>query len=202
MDRNIITVFDLELNRDKIVEIGALVGNVRTGEIISTYSSLCRVRPNHDWDWHALRLTKIPRREILRAPELKWVIKDLNAMGYHRHPCFYYGDDYEEIKRTDYRPPFSEKHFDYSTLLRTLYSQTMTVGLAEVYSVVCPEGHIGWHRALPDSIATFEVICRTMFHRHEGLLEHLDMRERRLRRESDKQERNVIHIPRPIRNHS
>lgn len=80
--------FDLELNQDprgsKIIEIGACVGDVNTGEVLEEYSAF--VNPHELLVDHIITLTSITQAQVDAAGTLEEAYRGMEAMA-HRHDC-------------------------------------------------------------------------------------------------------------------
>jgi DNA polymerase III alpha subunit (gram-positive type) len=66
--KELLVSMDLELNQPsrRIIQIGAVIGNIRTGEIVSRFDS--KVSPNEELSPAIVRLTKIEQEEVDAAP--------------------------------------------------------------------------------------------------------------------------------------
>jgi inhibitor of KinA sporulation pathway (predicted exonuclease) len=80
--------FDLELNQDpkgaKIIEIGACVGNVDSGEIVEQYSAF--VNPHEFLADHIIKLTSIMQEQVDAAGSLEAAYHGMEAMA-NKHDC-------------------------------------------------------------------------------------------------------------------
>jgi len=80
--------FDLELNQDprgaKIIEIGACVADVNTGEVLEAYSAF--VNPHELLVDHIIKLTSITQEQVDAAGSLEAAYHGMEAMG-NRHDC-------------------------------------------------------------------------------------------------------------------
>jgi DNA polymerase III epsilon subunit-like protein len=69
--KELLVSLDLELNQPsrRIIQIGAVVGNIRTGEIVSRFDS--KVSPDEELSPAIAKLTKIKQEEVDVAPKLR-----------------------------------------------------------------------------------------------------------------------------------
>ena len=85
----IFTALDLELNQDtsgaKIIEIGAVVGNIETGEILEKFSVL--VNPNQTLTPEIIKLTKIKQEDVEIGLTLDEAYMKLQILHY-KHKSF------------------------------------------------------------------------------------------------------------------
>lgn len=83
-----ILALDLELNQDpkgpKIIEIGACVGNIQTGEVIETYSAF--VNPQETLQEFIIQLTSITQAQVDQAGSLEQAYSGMVALA-SRHQC-------------------------------------------------------------------------------------------------------------------
>jgi len=86
----IFTALDLELNQDlitgpKIIQIGAVVGNLKTGEILEKLSVF--VNPNQPLTQEIIKLTKIRQEQVDNAGTLLEAYEKLKEI-HQRHKAF------------------------------------------------------------------------------------------------------------------
>jgi len=79
---------DLELNQadtgSKIIEVGACVGNLQTGEILEIYSAF--VNPNEKLTEFIIQLTSITQQQVDNAGTIEEAYLGMEAMA-KRHEC-------------------------------------------------------------------------------------------------------------------
>jgi inhibitor of KinA sporulation pathway (predicted exonuclease) len=75
--KELLVSLDLELNQPsrRIIQIGAVVGNIRTGEIVSQFDS--KVSPDEELSPAIAKLTKIKQEEVNEAPKLREAYESL-----------------------------------------------------------------------------------------------------------------------------
>jgi inhibitor of KinA sporulation pathway (predicted exonuclease) len=75
--KELLVSLDLELNQPsrRIIQIGAVIGNIRTGEIVSRFDS--KVSPDEVLSPAIAKLTKIKQEEVDVAPKLKEAYESL-----------------------------------------------------------------------------------------------------------------------------
>lgn len=90
LPKDIFTSIDLELNQNptsgpKIIQIGAVVGNIRTGEILERYSAY--INPQQALEPFIIQLTKITQEQVDSADTLLSAYMGLEEM-HKRHNSF------------------------------------------------------------------------------------------------------------------
>jgi inhibitor of KinA sporulation pathway (predicted exonuclease) len=75
--KELLVSLDLELNQPsrRIIQIGAVVGNIRTGEIVSRFDS--KVSPDEELSPAIVKLTKIKQEDVDVAPQLREAYESL-----------------------------------------------------------------------------------------------------------------------------
>jgi hypothetical protein len=75
--KELLVSLDLELNQPsrRIIQIGAVVGNIRTGEIVSRFDS--KVSPDEELSPAIVKLTKIKQEEVDAAPKVREAYESL-----------------------------------------------------------------------------------------------------------------------------
>lgn len=87
---NIFTSLDLELNQNpitgpKIIQIGAVIGNIETGEILEKFSRF--VNPNQELESFIIQLTKIRQADVDYGVTLLEAYRDLQFL-HEKHQSF------------------------------------------------------------------------------------------------------------------
>jgi inhibitor of KinA sporulation pathway (predicted exonuclease) len=69
--KELMVSLDLELNQPsrRIIQIGAVIGNICSGEVVSRFDS--KVSPNEELSPAIVKLTKIKQEEVDAAPKLR-----------------------------------------------------------------------------------------------------------------------------------
>ncbi|HEY3655420.1 MAG TPA: 3'-5' exonuclease [Steroidobacteraceae bacterium] len=77
--KELLVSLDLELNQPsrRIIQIGAVVGNIRTGEIVSRFDS--KVSPDEELSPAIAKLTKIKQEEVDVTPKLREAYESLKC---------------------------------------------------------------------------------------------------------------------------
>ena len=158
---------DLELNQPsgKIIEIGAVAGNLATGEIESIWSSL--VDPGELLDPRITELTGITQNSIIGAPDLISAGSDFIAWA-QKHKEFpnlmtWGGNDSQMLKEqmgsSISKWPFGYRHLDVKTVYvayqHSLGNWTPRSGLAKSMSKLGLAFRGTKHGALSDAYSTF-----------------------------------------------
>jgi inhibitor of KinA sporulation pathway (predicted exonuclease) len=82
MRKELFTCFDIELNQAstgaKIIQIGAVVGNITTGEVIEKLS--CIVNPNEILEPFIISLTKIKQEDVDNGTTLQEAYQQLKTL--------------------------------------------------------------------------------------------------------------------------
>jgi inhibitor of KinA sporulation pathway (predicted exonuclease) len=75
--KELLVSLDLELNQPsrRVIQIGAVIGNIRTGEIVSRFNS--KVSPDEELSPAIAELTKINQEEVDVAPKLREAYESL-----------------------------------------------------------------------------------------------------------------------------
>jgi inhibitor of KinA sporulation pathway (predicted exonuclease) len=75
--KELLVSLDLELNQPsrRVIQIGAVIGNIRTGEIVSRFDS--KVSPDEELSPAIAELTKINQEEVDVAPKLREAYESL-----------------------------------------------------------------------------------------------------------------------------
>ena len=102
--KNLLVALDLEMNQPSgsIIQIGAVMGNVETGEILSSFET--KVNAREELSPAIIALTKIKQAEVDRAPPLIDAYRDLSLWlaGYAEHrvlnPVTWGGGDTETLR--------------------------------------------------------------------------------------------------------
>lgn len=191
----IFTALDLEMNQPsgKIIQIGAVVGNILTGEIIDKFR--LHVNPHeqlgfcNDITKSITDLTGITQEEVDNAPDLEEAYKQLRE--FHKkhnsfiNPITWGGGDAEEIRRQLPCPinktwvieshswPFGRRWIDVKTLYvswRLQYGKPPVGGLAKAMTNVGLKFEGRKHDAESDALNTFRMYKRMLelFKSYEG----------------------------------
>lgn len=171
--RELLVSLDLEMNQPSrdIIQIGAVIGNVKTGEIVSRFGSF--VNPQEPLDPRITQLTKITQADVDAAPFfinaykalLKWLapFDELRVLN----PLTWSGGDtdklYEQLLRTGLGVdnwPFGRRWLDVKTIFvawRMAQGHEIQGGLARAMTKVGLNFNGQKHNALADAENTFRM---------------------------------------------
>jgi len=168
--KELIVSLDLEMNQpsQRIVQIGAVVGNVRTGEVLSQFDS--KVNPGEPLSVRISELTGISPQEIESAPNLAVAGESLAAWLAPRdsirllNPLTWGGGDTEILRKqlelTDESWMFGRRWIDVKTLYvasRMAQGKEISGGLAKSMTKVGLTFRGRKHNALDDALNTFRM---------------------------------------------
>jgi sporulation inhibitor KapD len=180
----IFTSLDLEMNQPtgKIIQIGAVVGNLKTGEIIDKLSII--VNPHEtlgvceDSKVHITDLTGITQEQVDKGLELIDAFDVLRTFhekyGSFINPVTWGGGDAEEIRnqlKSMYtierigRWPFGRRWIDAKTYYvgyRAIMGKQLAGGLAKAMTKVGLKFEGRKHNALDDAFNTFKMFRRLL----------------------------------------
>lgn len=162
-----IIALDLELNQDpkgsKIIEIGACVGNIKTGEVLERYSAF--VNPQEQLQEFIIQLTSITQAEVDAAGTLLQAYQGMVALG-TRHECLRMplvwgiGDGHAIRKEL---PPgtewlFGRRELDVKAVFQAYQmakEEKVQAGLAKALTRLGLQFKGKKHRAVDDAVNTF-----------------------------------------------
>lgn len=163
--------FDLELNQDlsgpKIIEIGACVGDILTGEVVERYYAF--VNPQQKLLDHIIKLTSITQQQVDEAGSLIEAYRGLEALAM-RHDCLRMplvwgiGDGHAlraELP-TDIIWSFGKRELDVKAVFQAYQmarNEKVQAGLAKAMSRLGLAFIGKKHRAVDDAINTFLIYC-------------------------------------------
>jgi inhibitor of KinA sporulation pathway (predicted exonuclease) len=168
--KNLLVSLDLEMNQPsgKIIQIGAVLGNVETGEILSEFES--KVNPAESLAPAIIALTKITQAEVDQAPLLidaysalsLWL--DKYAQLRVLNPVTWGGGDTEtlrvQLNMELERWPFGRRWIDTKTLYvawRMAQGKDISGGLARAMTKLGLAFKGQKHNALDDATNTFRM---------------------------------------------
>jgi inhibitor of KinA sporulation pathway (predicted exonuclease) len=168
--KNLLVSLDLEMNQPsgKIIQIGAVLGNVETGEIVSEFES--KVNASETLAPAIIALTKITQREVDQAPHLLdayyalslWL--DRYAELRVLNPLTWGGGDTEtlrvQLNMEMERWPFGRRWIDTKTLYvawRMAQGKDISGGLAKAMTKLELAFQGQKHNALDDAKNTFRM---------------------------------------------
>jgi inhibitor of KinA sporulation pathway (predicted exonuclease) len=168
--KELIVSLDLELNQPsgRIVQIGALVGNVRTGEVVSHFDA--KVNPGEPFSSTIAELTGISALELQSAPSLavagEAVATWLTAWDSVRilNPLTWGGGDTvilrEQLGLSEERWMFGRRWIDVKTLYvawRMAHNKEISGGLAKAMTKLGLAFQGRKHNAIDDALNTFRM---------------------------------------------
>jgi inhibitor of KinA sporulation pathway (predicted exonuclease) len=168
--KNLLVSLDLEMNQPsgKIIQIGAILGNVETGEVVSQFES--KVNPAEVLAPAIIALTKITQKEVDQAPALidayyalsLWL--DSYAQLRVLNPLTWGGGDTEtlrvQLNMEMGRWPFGRRWIDTKTLYvawRMAQGKDISGGLARAMTKLGLAFQGQKHNALDDATNTFRM---------------------------------------------
>ncbi len=170
--RELLISLDLEMNQPsrKIIQIGAVLGNVKTGVIVSRFES--KVNPGEPLDPRIVDLTKITQCEVDAAPALAEAYVELcRWMAPYEgervmNPVTWAGGDTEtlrgELGLSEERWPFGRRWIDAKTLFiawRMAQGRATEGGLARSMTKLGLAFSGQKHNARDDAENTFRIYC-------------------------------------------
>ena len=172
----IFTSLDLEMNQPSgsIVQIGAVVGNIKTGEILEKLSVF--VNPHEILDPFIIKLTKITQEDVDTGVTLEEAYLKLKEM-HEKHACFvnvltWGGGDSQELQSQlkKHNPNFEgwcfgRRWIDVKTLFiswRLANEKPIQGGLAKSMLKLGLKFNGRKHNALDDSVNTFLLYCKML----------------------------------------
>lgn len=167
---SLVTVIDLELNQpsQKIIQIGAVKGNIHTGEIIDDL--MCIINPHEQISEYITNLTGITQERIDQGITLEKgyeYLKELHK-GSFINPVTWGGDDVKLIKEQlgkSYDGLFGRRYIDTKTLfvsMRMAKGEQIAGGLAASMRKVGLKFEGRKHDALDDAKNTFKIYCELL----------------------------------------
>ncbi len=163
--------FDLELNQAptgaKIIEIGACVGDILTGEILESYSAF--VNPEEKLVDHIILLTSITQQQVDAAGTLLAAYQGMEALA-ARHACqrmpiVWGGGDGATLRKE--LPPetpwsFGRRELDVKAVFQAYemaVGEKVQAGLAKAMTRLGLAFKGRKHRAIDDANNTFLIYC-------------------------------------------
>jgi inhibitor of KinA sporulation pathway (predicted exonuclease) len=168
--KELIVALDLELNQPsgRIVQIGAVLGNVRSGEIVSHFDA--KVNPGEPFSSRIAELTGLNALEVESAPSVAVAGEALVAWIRPRdsvrilNPLTWGGGDTvalrEQLGLSEERWIFGRRWIDVKTLYvawRMAHYQEISGGLAKAMTKVGLAFQGRKHDALDDALNTFRM---------------------------------------------
>lgn len=168
--RNMLVSLDLEMNQPSgaIIQIGAVMGNLETGEIVSKFES--KVNPSEVLAPAIIALTKISQADVDQAPHLVEAYFALNQwLGPYAelrvlNPLTWGGGDTEtlrvQLNMERERWPFGRRWIDAKTLYvawRMAQGKDISGGLARAMTKLGLAFQGQKHNALDDATNTFRM---------------------------------------------
>lgn len=163
---------DLELNQDpssgpKIIEIGACVGNISTGEIVESYSAF--VNPKQKLLNHIIKLTSITQEQVDTGHTLEEAYLGMEELA-RKHDCLTMpivwgaGDGHalrQELS-THIEWAFGKRELDVKAVFQAYqmaFAQKVQAGLAKAMTRLELAFKGKKHRAVDDAMNTFIIYC-------------------------------------------
>lgn len=159
--------FDLELNQDvsgsKIIEVGACVGELQTGEIIDIYSAF--VNPQQKLVEMIIKLTSITQEQVDSGTTIEMAYLGMEALA-RQHDCLRMpivwgmGDGYALKQELPSHVPwaFGRRELDVKAVYQAYqmaHSGKVQAGLAKALTKMGLNFKGRKHRAVDDAINTF-----------------------------------------------
>lgn len=175
---DIFTSLDLEMNQPsgKIIQIGAVVGNIRTGEILDRFSM--HVNCNEILNPEIIKLTGITQKQVNSGVDLLEAFRQLRELhlkhGSFINPITWGGGDAQEIKlQLEYEFvkeaigswPFGRRWIDVKTFFvgyRIANEEEIQGGLARAMTKVGLKFEGRKHDAQDDAENTFRMYIRML----------------------------------------
>ncbi len=163
--------FDLELNQDpkgaKIIEIGACVGDIQTGEVLEGYSAF--VNPHELLLDYIIQLTSITQAEVDAAGSIEAAYAGMEAMA-KRHDCcrmplvWGAGDGHALRQELPSHVTWSlgRRELDVKAVFQAYQmarGEKVQAGLAKAMTRLGLAFKGRKHRAIDDAINTFSIYC-------------------------------------------
>jgi inhibitor of KinA sporulation pathway (predicted exonuclease) len=172
----IFTALDLEMNQPskKIIQIGACVGNIKTGQIFKKLSIF--VNPNEHINPFITELTKITQEDVDNGYTLEEAYRKLQKM-HENYGAFVNcatwggGDSQELLQQLQQENPhfegwcFGRRWIDTKTLFvswRFSQGQPIQGGLAKSMTKVGLRFEGQKHNAMDDAVNTFKMYCKML----------------------------------------
>ena len=163
---------DLELNQDpssgpKIIEIGACVGDISTGEVIESYSAF--VNPRQKLLNHIIKLTSITQEQVDNGLTLEDAYLGMEALA-RKYDCLTMpivwgmGDGHalrQELP-AHIEWAFGRRELDVKAVFQAYqmaFAQKVQAGLAKAMTRLGLTFKGKKHRAIDDAINTFIIYC-------------------------------------------
>lgn len=168
--KTLVVAIDLEMNQPsgRIIQIGAVIGDVRTGEIVSRFDA--KVNPQEQLEARISALTGIKAVELENAPSLLLAYDALNtwlapfADERTLNPLTWGGGDAEtlreQLNRKDERWIFGRRWIDVKTLYaawRMAQGKDISGGLAKAMTKLKLAFEGRKHNATDDALNTFRM---------------------------------------------
>jgi len=166
--------FDLELNQDptgaKIIEIGACVGDIATGEIVEGYFAF--VNPHQTLMDHIIKLTGITQEQVDNAGNIVDAYLGMENLA-KKHACLtlpivWGGGDGHAVRLelpATCKWSFGRRELDVKTIFqayRMAKREKVQAGLAKAMTKMGLNFKGRKHRALDDAINTFIMYCELL----------------------------------------
>lgn len=170
--KELLVSLDLEMNQPsgRIIQIGACLGNVRTGELLSRFD--VKVNPFETLDPRITALTGITQREVDAADSLPAAYRSLSAWLLPHadtrvlNPLTWGGGDSETLREQlnmqDERWLFGRRWIDVKTLYvawRMVQGKDIQGGLAKAMTKLGLSFQGRKHNATDDAVNTFRMYC-------------------------------------------
>ncbi len=161
--------FDLELNQDprgeKIIEVGACVGDINTGEIVDQYSAF--VNPQEALIEFIITLTSITQEQVDAAGTIEEAYLGMEAMA-KKHDCctmpiVWGGGDGHALRKelpSDVQWSFGRRELDVKAVFQAYQmakGENVKAGLAKALTRLNLNFQGKKHRAIDDAINTFHI---------------------------------------------
>jgi inhibitor of KinA sporulation pathway (predicted exonuclease) len=184
MKKELIVALDLEMNQPsgRIIQVGAVLGNIRTGEIVSRFES--KVNPDELLAPVIVELTGIQQREVDKAPALwnaYWLVKEwLEPYEEKRvmNPLTWGGGDSdtlrEQLGMSGESWIFGRRWIDAKTIFvgwRMAQGEELQGGLARSMTKLGLSFEGKKHNALDDALNTFRIYRALLRRFKESTLE-------------------------------
>lgn len=161
--------FDLELNQDpsgaKIIEIGACVGDILTGEVIDQYFAF--VNPHQILVDHIIKLTSITQEQVDAAGSIEEAYRGMEAMAIKhdccRMPIVWGGGDGHALRQelpSHVSWSFGRRELDVKAVFQAYQmakGEKVQAGLAKAMTRLNLAFKGRKHRAIDDAINTFSI---------------------------------------------
>ena len=170
----ILMALDLEMNQPSrsIIEVGAAIGDVATGELIEIKSWLTAMPPGEVLDPRIIALTSIQSHELIWSVHAAFreLVAFRDKHGAFINPLVWGAGDVQALLAAVYRPDdvetFGRRVIDAKTLYaswRLANGRKTAGGLSRAMTRVGLPGFVGKkHRACNDAANTFEIYCKML----------------------------------------